>query len=78
MYTEAGREEIDMPCCWKDHLEYMEEKHGYCSDEYMQVYNEGNGTCLLPLGHIGPHIFIPDRAINIDFLKDHKERQEKE
>lgn len=47
--------------CWADRGEYLSRLHGEYSPEVMQFYDEP-GTCLLPRGHAGPHVWTPDNV----------------
>lgn len=65
--------------CWKDKGEWIEETYGRWSDEHIeheqqryQAYENDDvehpgGTCMLPKGHDGPHVFTSDDDIVIDF-----------
>jgi len=51
--------------CWKDKYEYLVEI-GADPEEIWDAY-VNPGTCLLPEGHEGPHDFVPDSEILIEF-----------
>jgi hypothetical protein len=53
--------------CWQDKREWMARTHGEHSDEAIDTYMNGNGTCLLPAGHEGPHEWTPDDQIVVTF-----------
>jgi hypothetical protein len=56
------------PHCWKDYRAYVEELYGWGSHEWHETFEPGkSGTCMLETGHLGPHEFIPDEDIIIDF-----------
>ncbi len=52
--------------CWKDKAEDAEERYGVGSSEWAEAHVEG-GTCMLPAGHEGPHVFTPDGEIGVTF-----------
>ena len=63
--------------CWKDEREYAEETYGFGSPEWADTYldpithelSDRSGTCMLPAGHEGPHVFTPDDQIGVTFTK---------
>ena len=40
------------------------------SDEWVEVVIRGDGTCMLPFDHEGPHIFTPDSKIEVCFVEE--------
>lgn len=52
--------------CWKGNQDDAEEKFGFLSDEWYDA-NLHSGTCLLPDGHDGNHVFTPDSEICVSF-----------
>ena len=53
--------------CWKDQLEDAEERFRIGSKEWAAVYDGPGGSCMLPIGHDGPHEFTPDDQVVVDF-----------
>lgn len=56
--------------CWKG--ENDENEIG--SDAWIEVSLHGEGTCMLLLGHDGPHVFTPNDEIMIIFGENENER----
>ena len=53
--------------CWKGKVQHMEEEYGFGSTEWAEAVCEGDGTCMLPAGHDGPHEWTPDDQIIVSF-----------
>ena len=51
--------------CWAGELDQYE----IGSDEWCEVLARGDGTCMLPDGHEGPHIFTPNSDIGVHFIE---------
>jgi hypothetical protein len=50
--------------CWASKLETLEEY----SPEWMKIYDGGvDSSCMLWNGHEGPHEFVPDNEIGVEF-----------
>lgn len=49
--------------CW--HGENDDNEIG--SDEWVEVFIHGEGTCMLSDGHAGPHVYTPDDELVIKF-----------
>ena len=45
------------------------------SDGWIEIFVRGEGTCLLPDGHDGPHIYTPDDEFTIVFATEPAARQ---
>ena len=58
-----------VPHCWADELS----QYDIGSEEWRDVALRGNATCLLPAGHKGPHEFIPDSEITVEFVLEEME-----
>lgn len=71
-----------MPHCWKDYLEWISERYGFGSEEwvaattelhYMDRYFDDNApryigrSCMLPEGHDGQHDWVSDDEISVTF-----------
>lgn len=57
-----------MEYCWKDKLADIEDRYGFGSPEYWDEFaTDERFTCLLPLGHSGPHELTNDDDILITF-----------
>lgn len=58
-----------MTHCWKSYQAHIEETFGWCSDEHLETYSDEfrDGTCMLPEGHEGEHVFTPDDEIEVEF-----------
>jgi hypothetical protein len=52
--------------CWADEAGQYE----VGSNEWAEAYAHGGGTCMLPAGHDGPHVFTPDDEIVIVFADE--------
>jgi len=59
--------------CWKDKADYMYEKFGPKSKEYIDCFAYGGGTCMLQDGHEGNHIFTNDEDILIEVVNFEKD-----
>lgn len=53
--------------CWEDRAYWAEQTYGFASEEWAEAFLE-NGTCMLPAGHDGPHVFTPDTQIGVTFI----------
>lgn len=49
--------------CWAGYLESLE----FGSEEWVEAFDKGDATCLLPDGHEGPHEWTPDSDIMVRF-----------
>ena len=58
--------------CW--HGENDDNEIG--SDEWTEIFIRGEGACLLPDGHDGPHIYTPDDEFLIVFAPEPVARNE--
>ena len=54
------------PHCWKDNAEEAAERFGWGSDEWAEAFNNP-ASCMLEGGHDGPHDFVSDSKIGIQF-----------
>lgn len=53
-----------MTHCWANYLDTLE----FGSDEWAHAMASGeSATCLLPDGHEGPHLWVPDSDIRVTF-----------
>ena len=62
-YDPDDAPDVPVPHCWADELSQYE----VGSAEWTVMMLKGNATCLLPAGHGGPHEFIPDSEITVEF-----------
>ena len=53
--------------CWMGKTEYMEEVHGFGSQEWADSVSEPSATCMLEKNHEGPHEWTLDGEIVISF-----------
>lgn len=53
--------------CWKGRNEWLEERYGHTSPEYIGAIHDTSATCLLEDGHDGDHEWTPDSEIGISF-----------
>lgn len=66
--------------CWQG--ENDENEVG--SDEWAEIFLRGDGTCMLPDGHDGPHAFTPDDRLFVRFNEEklegekHRERKSRD
>lgn len=63
--------------CMRSELDFVEQAFGWRSRQFMAVLNRGcGGTCMLPDGHKGPHLFTPDRNLAAERRERERDRME--
>ena len=56
--------------CWQDNVEDAAERYGEYSPQHVDEMFRPSASCLLPLGHEGPHLFTPDDEIVVIFAPE--------
>ena len=65
--------------CWKGLRDHLEDVHGWGTDAYWEAWaktwsEDGtesyDGTCMLPDGHEGEHVFTRDDEIVVAFVDE--------
>lgn len=58
-----GKRLTDRLHCWSGKYDYM----APADPEYRKLLVDGDATCMLPLGHDGPHVYTLDADIKVHF-----------
>ena len=53
--------------CWTDKHDWADEEYGWGSEKHLEIYDAPNATCMLWEGHDGPHDWVPDSEITVQF-----------